>query len=264
MKIQVLCVALFAMQAVYAQDIEYLRSEFQQRHYQEILEPLASLRQSFGSRSSALTDETDYMLACALCALPQWRTDGCNYSYNLNAVLQVNGRSHQVPQEFATCCRQAGLRPPCAAGVKASADSDCAELSGKFDTKSRRDIIASVLKHGKPEVRAPVIGTPSGPPNQQPTYAAIAYSSDTGEWGTAWNYATLDAARSLALDSCGLPSCKVLIWTRFCAALATSREGIPGWDGGRSRWEAEASALRACNSNSHEECHIKCWVCTSR
>src|SRR5262249_30927437 len=59
-------------------------------------------------------------------------------------------------------------------------------------------------------------------------YAAIAYDSRTGNWGTAWNYDDPSAAEATARSGCGRPACVIVqsVVGPSYAALAT---GYDGW-----------------------------------
>jgi hypothetical protein len=162
MRAAVLPSMLMVLTIARAQDITYLRSAFQQQRFQEILRPLATFRDGLTNSRALIAEETDYMLACTLCALDRWRADGCRYAYNLNPVLRVNGRTVRAPEEFRDCCRRTGLPPPCAGGVTGRGDSKCAGGGGQFDSRSNGDIREAILRSDVGS-QPPVYGRPTRP-----------------------------------------------------------------------------------------------------
>jgi Domain of unknown function (DUF4189) len=97
-------------------------------------------------------------------------------------------------------------------------------------------------------------------------YGAIAYSSDTKGWGSAWDYGSRGAAESYAMSRCaarGDQGCTVVLWFKnACGALAVGPGGS-GWGWAYARGTAEQIALNHCNANG-AGCQIMSWACTTR
>lgn len=86
--------------------------------------------------------------------------------------------------------------------------------------------------------------------------------------GYAYDYATLDAARTRALVECasqGDRSCHIVSETAGgCAAFAISGNcGPRGWSSASSRAEAEGVALDYCRRYGGAHCRVRRWVCDS-
>jgi hypothetical protein len=95
-------------------------------------------------------------------------------------------------------------------------------------------------------------------------YGAIAYSKNTGAWGTSYNFSTRSAAESHALRRCGRGDCRIIVWFKnACGALAVGDNGAFGWGWAGSRATAEAIALTECSARARG-CHVRCWACTDR
>ncbi len=95
-------------------------------------------------------------------------------------------------------------------------------------------------------------------------YGAIAYSEETGHWGTAYDYSSQAAAEESALRRCGSAGCRIVLWFRnACGALAVGDDGTLGWGWAGSRARAEVIALTECSARG-SGCRILCWACTSR
>ena len=95
-------------------------------------------------------------------------------------------------------------------------------------------------------------------------YAAIAFSMETGAYGSSWNYETRWEAEERALDECDEfgPGCEVVNWTRnACTALATSPDDGYGAAWGATEFKAEIKALDACYE-SNDSCSIRVSFCT--
>ena len=95
-------------------------------------------------------------------------------------------------------------------------------------------------------------------------YAAIAFSQDTGAYGSSWNYKTRWQAEERALEECEKygPGCEVVNWTRnACTALATSPDDGYGAAWGVTKFKAEMEALDACYE-SNDSCSIRVSFCT--
>ena len=84
--------------------------------------------------------------------------------------------------------------------------------------------------------------------------------------GYAYDYATVDQARTRALVECaseGDRSCHVVSETAGgCAAFAISGNcGPRGWSSASSRTEAEGLALDYCRRYGGAHCRVRRWVC---
>ena len=91
----------------------------------------------------------------------------------------------------------------------------------------------------------PTYVPPPPPPPPADMYAAIAVS-DTGGYGWANNYNTMDAAKAAAMTRCRQNggNCRLVAWRQNgCVALADGGRGARGWSSGSSLNEAEQSAL---------------------
>jgi hypothetical protein len=92
-------------------------------------------------------------------------------------------------------------------------------------------------------------------------WGAIAYDDTDGHWGLSYNYATRGEAERVAIQECGVRSCKVAIWFKnSCGAVAQSAT-YWGVGEGNSRREAERESLSACGQRS---CEVVAWACTDR
>lgn len=96
------------------------------------------------------------------------------------------------------------------------------------------------------------------------SYAAIAYSPPTGQWGWARNYRSRAGAENAAMAQCRGAAgrgCRVVIWFRnACGALATGPRGYgSGWASRQA--QANANALASCRQHSRN-CQVRVRVCT--
>jgi Domain of unknown function (DUF4189) len=89
-------------------------------------------------------------------------------------------------------------------------------------------------------------------------FAAIAYSPQTGAWGSAYGHSYQSSAQNDALARCNASDGRVAVWVENgWAALARNADGTYGWGwSGNSRAEAESIAL----NNVGEGAYIVCWV----
>ena len=89
-------------------------------------------------------------------------------------------------------------------------------------------------------------------------FAAIAYSTETGNWGYSFGQGYLSDAQNVAIDRCNASDAKVVVWVENgWAALAVGDNGAYGWGwSGNSRAEAETIALQKAGANAR----IRCWV----
>src|SRR5688572_8947722 len=103
-------------------------------------------------------------------------------------------------------------------------------------------LFASLLSPAAPAARADSLDISSY------SYAAVAYSAETGEMHYAYNYGSRYAAEQAALKLCKAPDAKIACWTNrgFCA-LAVSEDGEwkTGWSygDGASNIDAQNYAL---------------------
>ncbi len=88
-------------------------------------------------------------------------------------------------------------------------------------------------------------------------WGAIAYSTKTGAYGYAVDYATKRAAETEAFRICGTNCDLVRSFRNGCAAVATREKRIAS-DTGASREIAQAKALKKCG----DRCTIAVWACT--
>ena len=88
-------------------------------------------------------------------------------------------------------------------------------------------------------------------------WGAIAYSTKTGAYGYAVDYATKRAAETEAFRICGTNCDLVRSFRNACAAVATREKRVSS-DTGASRQIAQAKALRKCG----DQCKIAVWACT--
>ena len=97
------------------------------------------------------------------------------------------------------------------------------------------------------------------------TFAAIAFSKDTGGNGYAYQYDNRSGAEARALKECGAFASDCIIATWFgnaCGALAVGDGN--GWG---SSWadnviKAERDALASCRSYGNKNCEIKVSICS--
>ena len=101
----------------------------------------------------------------------------------------------------------------------------------------------------------------AGPASAQKTgkglWGAIAYSTKTGAYGYAVDYATKRAAETEAFRICGTNCDLVRSFRNSCAAVATREKRVAS-DTGASREIAQVKALRKCG----DQCKVAVWACT--
>ena len=103
----------------------------------------------------------------------------------------------------------------------------------------------------------------AAPATQRDYWGALAYSSSTGRYGFAYDYATQAQAINAAVEKCRVRDCQGVVWFHNgCGAFARGR-GAWGWGIGYSRGEAEAKALAECRKHGGY-CGIVGWACTTR
>ena len=88
-------------------------------------------------------------------------------------------------------------------------------------------------------------------------WGAIAYSTKTGAYGYAVDYAAKRAAETEAFRICGTNCDLIRTFRNGCAAVATREKRVAS-DTGASREIAQAKALRKCG----DRCTIAVWACT--
>jgi hypothetical protein len=104
---------------------------------------------------------------------------------------------------------------------------------------------------------AVVAGSVAAQKAQKTLWGAIAYSTKTGAYGYAVDYATKRAAETEAFRICGTNCDLVRSFRNACAAVATREKRVAS-DTGASREIAQAKALRKCG----DRCTIAVWACT--
>lgn len=80
------------------------------------------------------------------------------------------------------------------------------------------------------------------------SFAAIAYSMATRNFGYSYNYGSLEQAQRAALSECKGQDAKAIIWAKngwYCA-LAVAKDGSYGCASGPTAAKARAEALAAC------------------
>jgi hypothetical protein len=88
-------------------------------------------------------------------------------------------------------------------------------------------------------------------------WGAIAYSTKTGAYGYAVDYATKRAAETEAFRICGTNCDLVRSFRNACAAVATREKRVAS-DTGASREIAQAKAKKKCG----DRCTVAVWACT--
>jgi hypothetical protein len=120
-------------------------------------------------------------------------------------------------------------------------------------------------EHGVEVVRAA-----EEPPGEEPhgTFAAIAYSPETGKYGYASECKTKQAAEQEALRRCAGPNARIVTWVHngYCA-LAVGDKGAwgGGWSAGKdaSSTAAKEHSLAECKKRSDQARLLTC-VCSFR
>ncbi|MBV9312174.1 MAG: DUF4189 domain-containing protein [Pseudonocardia sp.] len=101
----------------------------------------------------------------------------------------------------------------------------------------------------------------SGVANAQPdTWAAIAISMQTGNYGYTYDYPTLADAQYGAISQCSAADCQAVVWvTNGCAAVARAPNAW-GWGYASSLTSAEYEAV---SHTPGPGAQVLAWVCTS-
>jgi serine/threonine-protein kinase len=82
-------------------------------------------------------------------------------------------------------------------------------------------------------------------------YAAIAYSSSTGNAAYSWGACSLEDAETSATEACDGTDAVIVTWSRNCwCALAVGDDGAWGTGSGNTQEEAESTALANCSSDT--------------
>ncbi|HVS37387.1 MAG TPA: DUF4189 domain-containing protein [Gemmataceae bacterium] len=97
-------------------------------------------------------------------------------------------------------------------------------------------------------------------PHATGIYACLAYSPSTQKVGQARNCATIEDAQQAAVQACGAPDARPVIWaTQYrYFALARSKFGTSGGTG-RTAAEARANALDALHEHHENGEVFFCW-----
>jgi hypothetical protein len=94
-------------------------------------------------------------------------------------------------------------------------------------------------------------------------WGAIAYSTSTGRYGFAYDYASQAQAVNSAVERCKARDCQAVVWfVNSCGAFAKG-DSAYGWGIGNTRAIAESKALAECRKRGGG-CHIVQWTCTTR
>jgi Domain of unknown function (DUF4189) len=115
---------------------------------------------------------------------------------------------------------------------------------------------------GPRRASTPADGTYAGAGSVAPSrtaqvFAAIAYSPSRRRMGYAWSATSRAAAEQLALKKCGIRDAQIVMWGQnVWVALALSSRGWgSGW--GRTKADAETTALRACPGGTFSQPRIR-------
>ncbi len=89
-----------------------------------------------------------------------------------------------------------------------------------------------------------------------------------GAFGEAYDFRTLEEARTSALSKCQGATCRVVATTkRGCTAFAvdfTNPCGAHGWGKGPKLGASQNTALRACYKDGGKECVIRTFFCDAK
>jgi Domain of unknown function (DUF4189) len=89
------------------------------------------------------------------------------------------------------------------------------------------------------------------------TYAAIAYSENTGRYGYGYGFSSRSRAEAEALNQCEGDDAQVVIWGRNAyVALAISDNGPYGYAWGTTAATAKRIALQKCRDYGGENARI--------
>jgi hypothetical protein len=94
-------------------------------------------------------------------------------------------------------------------------------------------------------------------------WGALAYSTSTGRYGFAYDYASQSQAINAAVERCKARDCQAVVWfVNGCGAFAKG-DSAYGWGIGNTRALAESKALAECRKRGGG-CRIIQWACTSK
>jgi Domain of unknown function (DUF4189) len=89
-----------------------------------------------------------------------------------------------------------------------------------------------------------------------------------GAFGEAFDFGSVDDARTSALAKCQSGTCRVVTVTkRGCAAFAvdfTNACGAHGWGRGARLGSSQNEALRSCYKDGGKECVIRTFFCDAK
>jgi len=96
------------------------------------------------------------------------------------------------------------------------------------------------------------------------TFGSIAYGTQSGAVGWAYDFDDAPAAETEALKNCHAngDDCQVVVdFWNSCAAVAADR-GTVAYGLGDNRGEAEGEAIAACEKDGGAQCKVQGWSCT--
>ncbi len=95
-------------------------------------------------------------------------------------------------------------------------------------------------------------------------YAAIAYSSSTGNAAYSYSWSDLGDAQKAAIEACGETDALIVTWSQNCwCALAVADDGSYGYASGNTQEEAESTALANCSPDSPSHISVVVFSGTS-
>jgi hypothetical protein len=95
---------------------------------------------------------------------------------------------------------------------------------------------------------------------------AIAIGS-CAAYGYAYDYPSVAAAKSAALERCDGACSQVVTTRKGCAAFAIDGHqpcGALGYANARRLGDAQNTALRHCHKHGGRDCVIRAWICDGR
>ena len=95
------------------------------------------------------------------------------------------------------------------------------------------------------------------PVEELTSYAVIAYSPATGEYGYTSECSTFEEAEKVAVSRCKAPDARLGVWARnqWCA-LAIAEDKTPGYGFATTKAVAERNALSQCRQRTKTPCRI--------
>jgi len=89
------------------------------------------------------------------------------------------------------------------------------------------------------------------------SYGAIAYSSESGDYGYSYGYGSRAEAEQRAKGECGKSDCEIAAWFQnSCGALAVGEDGNWAGGNGNSARRAAEDALNDCAKDGGKNCKI--------